>query len=329
MAIDSIIVQNLEKSFPKKQQGKKAPFRLQFPQPKERSRVLKDISFSVRQGEILGYIGPNGAGKSTTIKILTGILTPDSGSVSVEGFVPWKQRMELAKKIGVVFGQKTLLWWDLSPKDIMPLYREIYEIPEKAFSKRFEELVERFGAKEFISTPTRKLSLGERMRCDLIVALLHKPKVLFLDEPTIGLDAIAKEQMRSFVKKINREEKTTVFLTTHDMNDIEALADKIIVVDKGSKIFEGKIEEFKKKHVKEAVMSFEILQVIDKSAFKSLLSKTRQLSQEGNYYELAFSIERMDAQEAASRLFKCCKTSSFQIKEQTLEEIIREFYELH
>lgn len=328
MAIDSIIVEKLEKSFPKKQKTK-ASFRQRFLKPRERSKVLNSISFKVKAGEIIGYIGPNGAGKSTTIKILTGILTPDSGTVKVEDMVPWEQRMQLAKSIGVVFGQKTLLWWDLSPKDIMPLYREIYEIPEAEFAKRLEELEERFGAREFISTPTRKLSLGERMRCDLIVALLHKPKVLFLDEPTIGLDAVAKEQMRNLVKKINEQEHTTIFLTTHDMNDIEELADRIIVVDKGAKIFEGKIEDFKRKYLKEAVMSFEILEIKDKSAFVSLLSQTRQLSQEGNYYELAFSTQKMSAQDAASRLFECCKTSSFQIKEPSLEEIIRDFYELH
>ena len=323
---ESIIVEKLNKSFPIKSTNGKGLFGI-FAKNKQRFHALKEVSFSVKHGEILGYIGPNGAGKSTTIKTLTGILTPDSGKVSVEGFTPWLERMEFTKHIGVVFGQRSLLWWDLPPKDIFPLYKEIYEIPKEQFENRVNYLVEKFEAQEFISTPTRKLSLGQRMRCEIIAALIHKPKVLFLDEPTIGLDAIAKEKMRSFIQEINQKEKTTVVLTTHDMNDIEALADKIIVLDQGSIIFEGKPETFKKMHVKEAVMSFEVLEVKESNEFISLLAETKQVVQEGNYYEVSFNLEKMTAQQAASRLFKCCNTSSFQIAEPTLEEIIKEFYE--
>jgi ABC-2 type transport system ATP-binding protein len=321
---EAIIVQNASKSFTIK--NKKGFFK-SLGKPKERFQALKNVSFSVKQGEILGYIGPNGAGKSTTIKLMTGILTPDSGKIEILGFTPWLQRMQYTKNIGVVFGQKGLLWWDLSPKDIFPLYKEIYEIPKEQFEERVKYLTELFEAQNLVNTPTRKLSLGERMRCEIIAALLHRPKVLFLDEPTIGLDAIAKEKMRSFIKEINEKEKTTIVLTTHDMNDIEELASRIIVLDKGMIIFEGNLEKFKKAHIKEAVMSFEVLQVKDSNALIDLLSKTKQVVQEGNYYEVAFNLEGMTAQDAATKLFNCCTTSSFQIKEPTLEEIIKDFYE--
>lgn len=296
-----------------------------FPK-RERFDALKDVSFTVQKGDILGYIGPNGAGKSTTIKLMTGILTAEAGTVDVLGFTPWTDRLEYTQKIGVVFGQKGLLWWDLPPTDSFELYKAVYDIPEKEFQSRKKMLTELFGATDLINRPTRKLSLGERMRCEIIAALLHKPDVLFLDEPTIGLDAIAKEKMREAIQELNKKEGVTVVLTTHDMQDIEALASRIIILDEGKIIYEGSIPDLKKKHIKLGRMAFEVESVKDKKKLTAFLKKTRVIKKEGNYYELYYSLAKMNSQEAASQLMKIAKLSTIEITEPSLEEIIRDIY---
>ena len=210
--------------------------------------AIKDISFQIEKGEIIGYIGPNGAGKSTTIKILSGILVPDSGECRINGLTPWKDREKYTKDIGVVFGQRSQLWWDIPAEDTFDLLKEIYKIDDKDYQKNKEELINLLNIKDIINIPVRNLSLGQRMRCEIAASLIHNPSILFLDEPTIGLDAVSKEIVRDFIKKLNKEKKTTIILTTHDMSDIEALAKRIILIGKGSILYDGSLNNLKSKY---------------------------------------------------------------------------------
>lgn len=208
--------------------------------------ALKSVSFTISDGEMVGYIGPNGAGKSSTIKILSGILTPDSGTVLVDGRTPWKNRIEHVQRIGVVFGQRSQLWWDVPVIDSFELIKDIYSIPNQIYRENLEELTETLHLGELLRTPVRQLSLGQRMRCELAASLLHSPKILFLDEPTIGLDAVSKLAVREFVKTHNETHGTTVILTTHDMQDIEALTKRIILIGKGQILMDGTLEDIRR-----------------------------------------------------------------------------------
>ena len=207
--------------------------------------AIDNISFSISDGEMVGYIGPNGAGKSTTIKILSGILTPDSGTCLVNGQVPWKDRKEYVRQIGVVFGQRSQLWWDIPVMDSFELLQAIYSIPAPKYRSKLDELTQLLNLEELLKTPTRQLSLGQRMRCEIAASLLHEPKLLFLDEPTIGLDAVSKIAVRDFIKKMNEEHKTTVILTTHDMQDIEAITNRVILIGKGQKLLDGTLDDLR------------------------------------------------------------------------------------
>ena len=209
-------------------------------------RALDDISFTIQDGEMVGYIGPNGAGKSSTIKILSGILTPDSGTCLVNGRVPWKDRIRHASQIGVVFGQRTQLWWDVPVADSFDLLKDIYRIDPALYRKNRDELTELLDLSQLLRTPARQLSLGQRMRCEIAASLLHSPKVLFLDEPTIGLDAVSKLAVRSFIRRLNETRRTTVILTTHDMQDIEALASRILLIGKGKILMDGTLDDIRR-----------------------------------------------------------------------------------
>ncbi len=210
--------------------------------------ALQDVSFTVNDGEMVGYIGPNGAGKSSTVKIMSGILTPDSGECIINGRTPWKDRVEHVRDIGVVFGQRSQLWWDVPVIDSFELIRDIYKVSKEDYKKSLSGLTELLNLSEILKTPARQLSLGQRMRCEIAASLLHNPKILFLDEPTIGLDASSKIAVREFIKNINRENKTTVILTTHDMQDIEALTDRILLIGKGRILLDGTLDELKNRH---------------------------------------------------------------------------------
>jgi ABC-2 type transport system ATP-binding protein len=210
-----------------------------FHRQRREVRALDGIDLDIERGELVGYIGPNGAGKSTTVKILSGILTPSAGEVRVDGRVPWRDRVAHVSRVGVVFGQRTQLWWDLPVQESFDLVREIYRVPIGEYRSAFEELEPLLGLTPLLQTPVRQLSLGQRMRCDLAAALLHRPDILFLDEPTIGLDAVAKLAVREFVSRINRERRTTVLLTTHDMDDIEALCSRVVLLNQGRILFDG------------------------------------------------------------------------------------------
>lgn len=210
--------------------------------------ALQDVSFQINEGEMVGYIGPNGAGKSSTIKIMSGILNPDSGECRIGGLVPWKNRREHVRNIGVVFGQRSQLWWDVPVVDSFELIRDIYEVEPAVYRRNLDELTALLNLGEIVRTPVRQLSLGQRMRCEIAASLLHNPKILFLDEPTIGLDAVSKIAVRDFIRRLNQEKKTTVILTTHDMQDIEALTERILLIGRGKILLDGTLDELKSRN---------------------------------------------------------------------------------
>lgn len=254
-----ITVEHLNKTFKvaRRNAGFTQAVKSLFNKEYEQIKALDDISFSIRDGEMVGYIGPNGAGKSSTIKILSGILTPDSGSCTIDGLIPWKDRVSHVSNIGVVFGQRSGLWWDVPVIDSFYLLKDIYRIPEQVYKDSLEELVTLLNLSTIIKTPTRQLSLGQRMRCEVAAALLHRPKILFLDEPTIGLDAVSKIAVRNFILDMNERHKTTVILTTHDMQDIEALTKRIILIGKGQILMDGDLSSMKNQYMSEGSLKVE------------------------------------------------------------------------
>ena len=229
----------------KRNAGMKEACKALFRREVEVIRALSDVSFTIQDGEMVGYIGPNGAGKSSTIKILSGIVTPESGRCLVDGRIPWKNRTEHVRQIGVVFGQRSQLWWDVPVIDSYELLKDIYSIPGNIYRNNLEELTELLHLQELLKMPTRQLSLGQRMRCEIAASLLHSPRILFLDEPTIGLDAVSKLAVREFILRLNQEHKTTVILTTHDMQDIEALTKRIILIGRGRVLMDGTLEDMR------------------------------------------------------------------------------------
>jgi ABC-2 type transport system ATP-binding protein len=243
----AIEVHELRKTFKvqKNREGLAGAIRDLFRRQYVEVTAVKDISFTIPRGEICGYIGENGAGKSTTIKMLAGILVPTSGTVRVAGYVPWRERERFVRNIGVVFGQRSQLWWDIGVIESFQLLRKVYRVPMEDYRKRLDELVERLRLGDLLHRPVRKLSLGQRMRCELVASLLHNPSILFLDEPTIGLDIVVKTEIREFLLQLNREHGTTILLTTHDLQDIEALCSRVIMLDDGRIIYDGGLDELK------------------------------------------------------------------------------------
>lgn len=234
-----IQVKNLQKYFKvfKHHRGATGAIRNLFSRDYSIVKAVDGISFTIKSGELVGYIGPNGAGKSTTIKMLTGLLVPTDGEINVNGYLPWKERQEYVSRIGIVFGQRTTLWWDLPVIESLNLLQYIYRIPKKRFKINLNEFQELLSLDPFLDTPVRLLSLGQRMRADICASLLHDPELLFLDEPTIGLDVVAKERIRQFILHINQERKTTVLLTTHDLSDVEKLCDRVMIIDHGKLLY--------------------------------------------------------------------------------------------
>ncbi|WP_172196861.1 ABC transporter ATP-binding protein [Saccharibacillus qingshengii] len=245
--MNAIEVEHLNKTFKvqKNREGLKGALQDLFSRQYNEVAAVNDISFSIPVGEICGYIGENGAGKSTTIKMLTGILVPTSGKLNVGGYVPHEEREKFVRNIGVVFGQRSQLWWDIGVIESFGLLRKVYGVGENDYKKRLDELVQRLDLGELLSRPVRKLSLGQRMRCELVAALLHNPSIVFLDEPTIGLDIIVKTEIREFLKDMNRQHGTTILLTTHDLQDIEALCSRVIMLDEGRIIYDGGLDTLK------------------------------------------------------------------------------------
>jgi ABC-2 type transport system ATP-binding protein len=256
LAID---VKDLRKQFSvqKNREGLSGALKDLFKREYNEVTAVKDISFQIPQGEICGYIGENGAGKSTTIKMLTGILVPTSGELKVNGYVPFKDREKFVNGIGVVFGQRSQLWWDIGVIESFQLLRKVYRVSEADFRKRLNELVERLQLGDLLNRPVRKLSLGQRMRCELVASLLHNPSILFLDEPTIGLDIVVKTEIRDFLLQMNKEQGTTILLTTHDLQDIEALCSRVIMLDDGRIIYDGGLDDLKNRWSKGREIQFQ------------------------------------------------------------------------
>lgn len=322
-----IEVRNLNKSFKKtiKQPGLVGSVKSLFKPDYEVFEAVKDLSFEVGKGEILGFIGANGAGKSTTIKMLTGILTPTSGTCEINGKIPQKNRTEYVKDIGVVFGQRTQLWWDLPLQETYSVLKEIYEVPEKQFQKRMDFLYEVLELKGFIKDPVRTLSLGQRMRADIAASLLHSPKVLFLDEPTIGLDVSVKDNIRKAIQQINQEEETTIILTTHDLNDIELLSQRIFMIDKGEKMFEGSVKSLKNTFGKMHEVAFTLGQAspID---FSNFGDKSLEIEANGLLLNVKFDATKIATPEILQYVMSRAEVKDVSVKDADIEEIIKRFF---
>ena len=289
---------------------------------KETVRALEDVSFDVEQGELIGYIGPNGAGKSTTVKILSGILTPDGGEARVGGQVPWKNRKEYVKGIGVVFGQRMQLWWDVPILDSYGLLKDIYRIPDPAYEKRLRELTEALNLGDLLRTPLRQMSLGQRMRAELCGSLLHQPRTLFLDEPTIGLDAVSKLALRDFLKWENREHQTTVLLTTHDMEDIAALCPRVMVLGHGRKLYDGSLQNLLHQYDKTRTVEIRY----DGAASAPILPPSVSAQKEGDGFRLTYEPEKLPTAELLSLLQQAGPIRELTVQPQNIDHLIADMY---
>ncbi len=285
-------------------------------------RALDGVSFEIAPGELVGYIGPNGAGKSTTIKILSGILVPTMGTCAVDGRVPWKERVVHVRRIGVVFGQRTQLWWDLPVTESFELLRDIYRVPAPSFARARTELVDMLDLSDLLDTPVRQLSLGQRMRCDLAAALLHAPQILFLDEPTIGLDAVSKLAVRAFVQRLNRERGVTVILTTHDMDDIEALCTRVMLINRGRLLFQGDLDVLRGQVTTERWL---IVRLAD-GAERIEDPDAEEIRRDGQQVTLRFFPESVSAAELIGRLATNYPVTDLYVQNPPIEEVIARLY---
>lgn len=318
-----IELKNISKTFKvaKRNAGFSEAFRALFKKEYTYIKALQDVSFTIDDGEMVGYIGPNGAGKSSTIKIMSGILTPDSGECLINGRTPWKDRIAHVKEIGVVFGQRSQLWWDVPVIDSFELIRDIYEVEETAYRKTLSNLTELLNISEIIRTPARQLSLGQRMRCEIAASLLHSPKVLFLDEPTIGLDAVSKIAVREFIKTINRENKTTVILTTHDMQDIEALTERILLIGKGRILLDGTLSELKNRHSKKRTLTVDYV-----GERLPLLPFADILKDMNSHAEIMIDTSVISVSQAISEISSKVEIRDLSVGTETVEETVVSLY---
>jgi ABC-2 type transport system ATP-binding protein len=285
------------------------------------------VSFTIDRGEMVGYIGPNGAGKSTSIKMLTGILVPTSGEAVVNGFVPYRQRRRYVKTIGVVFGQRTQLWWDIAVIESFKLLRRIYDVSQSDFDARMELFNSILGIKDYLNTPVRKLSLGERMRCDLAAALLHNPPLLFLDEPTIGLDVVAKHHIREFLREINREFHTTVLLTTHGMDDIEELCRRILIIDHGKVLFDGELRELKQRLLRTKQIKFVVKDRADGEGLSRFAVNGVELQPVDELtYRFRFDRTKVSAADLIRQILASVEVRDLLIEDEPIEEVIKRIY---
>lgn len=330
-----IEVRNVSKEFvsQKKYPGLKGAVKGLFSNEKVRKMAVEDISFSIEQGEIVGYIGSNGAGKSTTIKMMTGILEPTRGECLVHGINPSKERKKNAQNIGVVFGQRTQLWWDLPLSESFTILKEIYNVSDDEYKAQMKFLNQVLELEEFFTRPVRNLSLGQRMRADLGAALLHNPKVLYLDEPTIGLDLVVKDNIRKAIREINEKYRTTVVLTTHDIEDIEELCSRIIIIDDGRKIYDGSLAELKEKYGVTRKVTMEVKNIkealqVDLSSLLKVPKEAYQITAEmgTNSVEIAFDKHCLGISEVIAQYMQHTEVRDIQIQETELSEIVKAIY---
>ena len=319
-----IRVEHLRKTFlvRKKKEGDKHAVLNALRRDRQHIEALQDLSFDIEKGELVGYIGPNGAGKSTTVKILSGILTPDSGTVLVDGRVPWENRKEHVRRIGVVFGQRVQLWWDVPIIDSFSLLKDIYRIPEEDYRRRLDELTEALQLGEILRTPLRLLSLGQRMRAELCGSLLHRPGLLFLDEPTIGLDAVSKLALRDFLRWENRQYGTTILLTTHDMEDIAALCSRVMVLGHGRKLFDGELPVLLHRYDTERTVT---VRYADENVMPSLPAGA-EVTREGEELRVVYAPEQLETQELLSALQQAGTIREMMIRPQNIDHMIAEMY---
>lgn len=319
-----IEVKHINKTFkvPIKSNGRFSTLKTFFNRKYNYIKAINDISFSIKKGEIVGYIGPNGAGKSTTIKILSGILVPDSGNVVIDKMIPWKDRKKYVSKIGVVFGQRSQLWWDIPAIDSFNLLKDIYKLDDRKYQKTLNELIELLNLRDIINIPVRNLSLGNRMKCEIAASLIHNPKILFLDEPTIGLDAVSKKIVREFIKKINKQNKVTVILTTHDMADIEALAKRIILIGKGKLLYDGSLSKLKKKYD-----YLRKITVITKDKIKIEEEYVIKQYNIDNGIEFIIDIRKIEINEFIKLILSKISISDIDIDSGNIDELIVKLYE--
>lgn len=330
-----IEVKHISKEFvsPKKYPGLKGAIKGLFSSEKVVKKAVEDISFSIEDGEIVGYIGSNGAGKSTTIKMMTGILKPTKGECIINGINPSKSRKENAKNIGVVFGQRTQLWWDLPLSESYTILKEVYDVGDSEYNERMEFLNDVLGLPDFFSSPVRTLSLGQRMRADLGAALLHNPKVLYLDEPTIGLDLVVKDNIRKAIKIINEKYQTTVILTTHDIGDIEELCSRIIIIDEGKKIYDGSLKELKDTYGTSRKVSMEVkrkeslkeLRIAEKLGVLEEECKT-EFDEKNKILSVTFDKHKLQVPQVMNVVMEVTDVKDIQIQETELAEIVKEIY---
>ncbi len=296
----------------------------------EEVKAVDKISFELAPGELVGYIGPNGAGKSTTIKMLTGILHPTGGEIIVDGLVPQKERVRNSRKIGVIFGQRGQLMWDISPMDTYELMRKMYAIPKATYDSNLKEFIRILGLDEFKERAVRQLSLGQRMRCELVASLLHDPKIVYLDEPTIGMDVVAKERIREFILHLNQERGTTIILTTHDITDIERLCQRVIIIDKGRIIYDGTLAEIRRRYGRLRRMVFSVaegakMEGLDGS-LNALGGGLSSQTQDDGRIVVSFDPQQVPASTVTRHIVNSYPVSDLAVEEADLEAIIREIY---
>jgi ABC-2 type transport system ATP-binding protein len=304
-----------------KEPGLRGSVKSLFKREYRKVKAVDGISFQIEEGELIGFIGPNGAGKTTTLKCLSGLLYPTDGQVEVLGFTPWDRKHEFLKQISLVMGQKNQLWWDLPAMESFILNKEIYEIDDKMFKKTLNALVELLDVKDVLNIQVRRLSLGQRMKCELIAALLHRPKVLFLDEPTIGLDVVMQKKIREFIKTYNQEFNSTIILTSHYMGDVKELCKRVIIIDKGNIIFDGLLSEITKKYANHKFLRV----VFGKEVEKQALRKIARIK-EFDYPQATLVVERAKVSKAAAKLLEEFPVADLNIEEPGIEDIIREVF---
>ncbi|MBP6913021.1 MAG: ATP-binding cassette domain-containing protein [Candidatus Levybacteria bacterium] len=318
-----ISVSNLVKTYKvhKKEPGFSGSLKSLFFRKYETVEAVKDISFEIKPGELIGFIGPNGAGKTTTLKCLSGLLYPSGGKVNVLGFKPFDRKTNFLKQIALVMGQKNQLWWDLPPTETFLLNKEIYEIPDKKYKETLEDLVELLDVKDVLNIQVRKLSLGQRMKCELIAALLHSPKVLFLDEPTIGLDVVMQKKLRDFLKEYNSKYNATIILTSHYMEDVRQLCERVIVIDHGTLLFDGKLDNLIKEYTQNKTISL----ILEKPVDRLKLEKLGEVT-EYDFPKVVLSVKRKESNTITTKLLKDFPVIDLNIEEPDIEDIIREVF---
>jgi len=294
-----------------------------FAPVREKKEAVKGIDLAIREGEAVGYVGPNGSGKSTTIKMLTGVLTPSGGQVLVNGLDPMKQRKRNARQIGVVFGQKSQLWWDLAIKQSFELFQHIYKIPAQTFRTNKDMMMELLALSEFEHTPVRQLSLGQRMRAEIACAFFHDPKIVFLDEPTIGLDVVAKEKIRSFIREINKDKKTTVIITSHDMDDIGQVCNRLVLINQGEIILDDSLHNFRKKYGNDRMLTVEMDEIPECVEIPG----GEVVARENNNVTILFDNGRVTATQMIKALSEKYPVLDCKLEEPRIEHLIRDIYQ--